>query len=150
MAAIKGRIRAISVSKQKGMQKVNVPDAELREFKKGLDNATANPMTLKKRLAREIITQLYDQKAAADAEQHFERTVQRKEIPDEIALGTKSGKSLQDYLVENQLAKSKSEARRLIDQGGVYINDERAKDVNYTVQKDDIIRVGKRRYIKST
>jgi tyrosyl-tRNA synthetase len=128
----------------------DVPDEELDEFRQGLKGQTANPMTLKKRLAREIITQLYDQKAAADAEGHFERTVQRKEKPEEIALGTKSGKSLQDYLVENQLAKSKSEARRLIDQGGVYINDERAKDVNYTVKKDDIIRVGKRRYIQST
>jgi len=128
----------------------DVPDAELKEFKKGLDNATTNPMALKKRLAREIITQLYDLKTTAAAEEHFERTVQRKEKPEEIALGTKSGKSLQDYLVENQLAKSKSEARRLIDQGGVYINDERVKDANYTVQKGDIIRAGKRRYIKST
>jgi tyrosyl-tRNA synthetase len=128
----------------------DVPDEELEEFKKGLDNAATNPMVLKKRLAREIIAQLYDQKAAADAEGHFERTVQRKEIPEEIALGTKSGKSLQDYLAENQLAKSKSEARRLIDQGAVYINGKKVKDVNYTVQKDTIIRVGKRRYIKST
>jgi len=128
----------------------DVPDAELKEFKKGLDNATTNPMTLKKRLAREIIIQLYDRKAASGAEEHFERTVQRKEKPEEIALGTKSGKNIQDYLVENQLAKSKSEARRLIDQGGVYINDKRVKDVNYTVQKDDIIKVGKRRYIQST
>jgi len=128
----------------------DVPDAELKEFKKELDDPAANPMTLKKRLAREIITQLYNLKTTAKAEEHFERTVQRKEVPEEIALGTKSGKSLQDYLLENQLAKSKSEARRLIDQGGVYINDERAKNVNYTVQKGDIIRVGKRRYIQST
>jgi len=125
----------------------DVPDKELDEFK---NDPAANPMTLKKRLAREIITQLYNGKAASEAEGHFERTVQRKEKPDEIALGTKSGKSLQDYLVENQLAKSKSEARRLIDQGGVYVNDERVKDANYTVKKGDIIRAGKRRYIKST
>ena len=128
----------------------DVPDKELGEFKEGLEQQSVNPMLLKKRLAREIITQLYDQKAAAEAEGHFEKTVQRKEKPEEIALGTKSGKGLQDYLAENRLAKSKSEARRLIDQGAVYINDERVKDANYTVQKDDIIRVGKRRYIKST
>jgi len=128
----------------------DVPDQELGEFREGLEKEKLNPMMLKKRLAREIITQLYDQKAATEAEGHFERTVQKKEMPDEIALGTKSGKSLQDYLAENRLAKSKSEARRLIDQGAVYINDERVKDANYTVQKDDIIRVGKRRYIKST
>ena len=128
----------------------NVPDKELGEFKAGLEKQELNPMLLKKRLAREIIAQLYDQKAATEAETHFEKTVQKKEKPEEIALGTKSGKGLQDYLTENRLAKSKSEARRLIDQGAVYINDERVKDANYTVQKDDIIRVGKRRYIKST
>ena len=128
----------------------NVPDKELGEFKAGLEKQELNPMLLKKRLAREIIAQLYDQKAATEAETHFEKTVQKKEKPEEIALGTKSGKGLQDYLTENRLAKSKSEARRLIDQGAVYINDERVKDANYTVQKDDIIRVGKRRYLKST
>jgi tyrosyl-tRNA synthetase len=128
----------------------NVPDEELAKFKNGLENKNINPMELKKRLAREIIAQLYDQKSATEAEGHFERTVQKKEMPEEIALGTESGKSLQNYLAENRLAKSKSEARRLIDQGAVYINGERVKDANHTVQKDDIIRVGKRRYIKST
>jgi tyrosyl-tRNA synthetase len=128
----------------------DVPDKELKEFSEGLKQQKLNPMVLKKRLAREIIAQLYDPKAAGEAEAHFEKTVQRKEKPKEIELGTKSGKALPDYLAENKLAKSKSEARRLIDQGAVYINDERVKDANYTVRKDDIIRVGKRRYIKST
>jgi tyrosyl-tRNA synthetase len=128
----------------------DVPDKELKEFKKGLEKQKLNPMNLKKHLAREIIGQLYDNKAATEAESHFEKTVQNKEMPDEIALGTESGKSLPDYLAENKLVKSKSEARRLIDQGAVYINDERVKDANYTVRKDDVIRVGKRRYIKST
>jgi tyrosyl-tRNA synthetase len=128
----------------------DVPDKELKEFKEGLEKQKLNPMLLKKRLAREIIAQLYDPKAADDAEAHFEKTVQRKEKPEEIELGTKSGKGLPDYLAENKLAKSKSEARRLIEQGAVYINDERMKDANYVVRKDDIIRVGKRRYIKSS
>jgi tyrosyl-tRNA synthetase len=128
----------------------DVPDKELKEFKKGLEKQKLNPMNLKKHLAREIIGQLYDNKAATEAESHFEKTVQNKEMPDEIALGTESGKSLPDYLAEYKLVKSKSEARRLIDQGAVYINDERVKDANYTVRKDDVIRVGKRRYIKST
>jgi tyrosyl-tRNA synthetase len=128
----------------------DVPDKELAELRQELEGKAINPMTLKKRLAREIITQLYSQEAAAEAEAHFEKTVQRKETPKEIELGTKSGKSLQDYLVENQLAKSRSEAKRLIAQGAVYINSERVEDANYTVRKDNIIRVGKRRYIKST
>jgi tyrosyl-tRNA synthetase len=127
----------------------DVPDKELAEFKKELENKTINPMTLKKRLAREIITQLYNQKAAAEAEEHFEKTVQRKEAPKEIALGTKSGASLQDYLVENRLAKSKSEARRLIEQGAVDVNGKKVTDARQIVTKDSIIKVGKRGYIKS-
>ena len=128
----------------------DVPDEELEEFRHGLKNKTVNPMVLKKRLAREIITQLYNQKAAAEAEKHFERTVQRKETPEEIELGTKSGKSLQDYLVENQLAKSRSEAKRLIAQGAVDVDGKKVTDARQIVSKDSIIKVGKRGYIKST
>jgi tyrosyl-tRNA synthetase len=128
----------------------DVPDKELGEFKKELENKDFNPMTLKKRLAREIITQLYNQKAATEAEAHFEKTVQRKEAPKEIKLGTKSGKSLQDYLVENQLAKSRGEAKRLIAQGAVDVNGEKVTDARQIVPKDSIIKVGKRGYIKST
>ncbi len=128
----------------------DVPDKELAEFRQALEGNAVNPMELKKRLASELVTQLYDKKAASEAEANFERVHQNREIPEEIELGTKSGSILQDYLVENELAKSKSEARRLIEQGAVYIDGERVADINYTFPKDTIIRVGKRRFIKST
>jgi tyrosyl-tRNA synthetase len=128
----------------------DVPDAELTEFRQALDNEAVNPMELKKRLARELVTQLYSEKEAAGAEANFAKIFQKREVPEEIDLGTKSGSSLQDYLVENQLAKSKSEARRFIEQGAVYINGQRETDVNRTFPKDTIIRVGKRRFIRST
>ena len=107
-------------------------------------------MTLKKRLAREIITQLYDQKVAAEAEEHFERTVQRKEVPEEIPEAL-SGELLA-MIVEKGLAKSKSEAKRLIAQGAVDINGKKVAvtDANKIVPKGSIIKVGKRGYIKST
>jgi tyrosyl-tRNA synthetase len=128
----------------------DVPDEELEEFRQVLANSAVNPMELKKRLGRELVTQLYDKKAAGEAEQAFERVHQKREVPEDIELGTKSGGFLQDYLVENKLAKSKSEARRLIEQGAVYINGERTTEINRTFAKDTIIRVGKRRFIKST
>ncbi len=128
----------------------DVPDQELEEFRQQLSNETINPMTLKKRLADEIVTHLYNKEEANVATKHFEKVVQKKEAPEEIDLGTKSGSSLQDYLVENDLAKSRSEARRLIEQGAVYVNGKRVSDVNYTFPKDTIIKVGKRRYLKST
>jgi len=128
----------------------DVPDEELVEFRKQLNDDKVNPMLLKKRLAREIIGQLYDQEAASEAEEQFARVFQKREVPEEIDLGTKSGDNIQNYLVKNQLAKSRSEARRLIEQGAVYINGERVTDVNQTFPKDTIIKVGKRRYLKST
>ena len=128
----------------------DVPDEELEEFRQQLSNKTVNPMLLKKRLAREIVGRLYSQKEATEAEANFARVFQKGQIPAEIDLGTKSGSSIQDYLVENRLVKSKSEARRLVEQGAVYIEAERIKDVNFIVPKDTIIRVGRRRFIKST
>jgi len=128
----------------------DVPDDELEEFRQGLENDRLNPMELKKRLARELVTRLHSQEEAAGAEVNFTRVFQKGQIPEDIDLGTKSGGSLQDYLVANRLAKSKSEVRRFIEQGAVYINGERVTDANFIVPKDTIIRVGKRRFIKST
>jgi len=108
-------------------------------------------MELKKRLGREIIGQLYDTKAAAEADEHFTRVIQQKEVPEEIRLGTKSDVNLREYLVINHLAKSGMEAKRLIEQGAVYVNRKRNTNPNWMVTKDSVIRVGKRgQYIKST
>ncbi|MEE8619185.1 MAG: tyrosine--tRNA ligase, partial [Dehalococcoidales bacterium] len=62
----------------------DVPDEELEGFKKELDHDTINPMELKKRLAREIVTQLYNQKAASEAEEHFVRVFQKRKLPQQI------------------------------------------------------------------
>ncbi|MFC1938559.1 tyrosine--tRNA ligase [Chloroflexota bacterium] len=128
----------------------DVPDEELGEFRDQLKEQTVNPMILKKRLAREIVTQLYDQKAAGAAEEHFSKVFQKREVPEEIREGTKSGDTLRNYLVENQLAKSRAEAKRLIEQGAVEIDGKKITDVNLTVSEGIIIKVGRRSYIKST
>ncbi len=126
----------------------DVPDKELEEFRQGLKAETINPMTLKKRLAREIVIQLYDQEAAAEAEGHFVKVVQEKGVPDEVP-EAHSGELLQ-MIVEKGLAKSRSEARRLIAQGAVDVDGKKATDARMPVPRDSIIKVGKRGYIKST
>jgi len=128
----------------------DVPDEELEEFRQGLKDETINPMMLKKRLAKEIVTQLYDQKAATEAEEHFVKEFQKREVPEEITLGTKAHGSLLDYIIENRLANSRSEAKRLIKQGAVDVDGRKVTDVQMEVTKDSIIKVGKRRYIRST
>jgi tyrosyl-tRNA synthetase len=62
----------------------DVPNKELKEINQALNDASVNPMEIKKRLAKEIIAQLYDNDAATDAEKHFRQVVQNKEVPDEI------------------------------------------------------------------
>ncbi len=128
----------------------DIPDEELEEFRQRLKDETINPMMLKKRLAREIMTQLYSQKAASEAEEHFTKVFQKREVPEEIKLGTKSHGSLQDYLVENRLAKSRGEAKRLIEQGAVDVDGKRVTDVHWKIVKGNIIKVGKRHFVEST
>jgi tyrosyl-tRNA synthetase len=128
----------------------DVPNEKLAEFRRNLEDKNFNPMALKKRIAREIITQLYDQKVAAEAEEYFKRVVQRKEVPKEIPEAL-SGELLQ-MIFEKGLAKSKGEAKRLIVQGAVDVDGKKVTvaDANKIVPKGSIIKVGKRGYIKST
>jgi tyrosyl-tRNA synthetase len=135
----------------------DVPDKELGEFREGLKKQKVNPMMLKKRLAREIIAQLYDQKSAAEAEGHFEKTVQNKEMPDEITECRLSFKELSQpgsdidisrLLVAAGLAKSRSEANRLIGQGAVAADGEKITTNIATIKSGCILKVGKRRFAR--
>ena len=149
----------------------DVSDGELEEFRQELDREAVNPMILKKRLAREIVTQLYSQKAADEAEEHFAKTVQKKELPKEIPEfrfsfadvawpwpEEKEGGKLSwtgsedfdvcDILVKTGQAKSRSEANRLIQQGAVSIDGKKITNNIATVKSGSIIKVGKRRFAK--
>ena len=143
----------------------DVTDKELKEFKKQLDDGI-NPMTLKKRLAKDIVTQLYSNKDATEAENHFEKVVQKKELPEEIqekhisfkkfgallvdaAEGTTNkGVSIGHMLVAIDLVKSRSEAIRLIQQRAVSIDGEKIETSFAPIKSGSIIQVGKRRFVK--
>ena len=138
----------------------DVPDQELEEFRQGLRDETTNPMTLKKRLAREIVTQLYNQRAARGAEEHFVRVFQKREVPEEIPEYRLSFKQLTSkragevgidisrLLVATGLAESRSEANRLIAHGGTAIAGETVTSRVVPVQSGSIIKVGKRRWVR--
>ncbi|TET16860.1 MAG: tyrosine--tRNA ligase [Dehalococcoidia bacterium] len=129
----------------------DIPDEELEEFRQGLSRKTVNPMTLKKRLAREIVTQLYSQKAASQAEEYFVKVFQKREVPEEIPeyhIPLRTGIDLRDILVKTHLAKSRSEAARLIGQDAVRINGKKVKMPFFTFESGSIIKVGKRRFAK--
>ncbi len=127
----------------------DVPDAELAEFRKEIE-CGANPMQLKKRLGREIITQLYDSAAASMAEDAFVRVVQNKEAPSEIAEFRISGGmiSIPQVMLDAGLVKSKGEASRLIAQGGVELDGMRMTEPNCEVRSGAVLKVGKRRFVR--
>ena len=126
----------------------DVPDAELAACEKEMQAGTVNPMVLKKRLAREIVTQLYDEKEAQAAEDNFKRVVQQKELPEEIAEFPLAGQTLRDVLVGAALAKSKGEALRLISQSACEINGEKIEDPAAVIEAGTVLKCGKRRYVR--
>ena len=138
----------------------DVPDQELVELRQELSEETINPMTLKKRLAREIVTQLYNQKAASEAEEHFIKVFEKRGVPEEIPEYRLSFSELAPQLTEPRnidisrllvtigLVRSRSEANRLIEQGAVEINGGKIDYYITLVQSGSIIKVGKRRFTK--
>ncbi len=129
----------------------DVPDEELGEFYEQLNKQTVNPMVLKKRLARELVTQLYEQKVAGEAEGHFSRVHQERELPEEIKeyhIALDSGIGLRDILIRTHMAKSRSEASRLVAQGAVSIDGEKLTNPVAPVKSGSIIKVGRRRFVR--
>jgi tyrosyl-tRNA synthetase len=126
----------------------DVPEKELAAFKNELA-AGANPMDLKKRLAGDLVTQLYGPLEALAAGEHFTRTVQQKELPEDILEYKITGDTtISQLMVTAGLVASRSEAARLIKQGAVTIDGERVADMFQTVVPGCTIKAGKRRFIK--
>jgi tyrosyl-tRNA synthetase len=124
----------------------DVPDQELEEFRQELSNETINPMTLKKRLAREIVTQLYSEKEATEAEEHFTKVFQKKEEPEtklkyslplENVRHSSGEIDLRSVLAATTLVRSRSEASRQIKQGAVDVHGK--KTTKYTIPVDEFI-----------
>ncbi len=110
-----------------------------------------HPMEAKKQLAKELVKQFHGTAAGEKGEQHFKKTIQKGEAPQEIPeITVKEDKlPLLDLVDKSGLAESRSQAKRLIRQGGVEIDGEKIKDVNkeIAVEKGMVVRVGKRRYV---
>lgn len=110
-----------------------------------------DPRAAKLLLAGTIIEMYHGKSAAKKAEEEFIRVVSKKGVPEKIPTLTLNAKrlTLLDLLVETKMATSKSEARRLIEQGGVKINGEKQTDSNKMIdlKKEILLQVGKRNYL---
>jgi tyrosyl-tRNA synthetase len=128
----------------------DVPLAEIGEMGAAL-RAGANPRDFKMRLAREIVTQFHSAAAAHQAEAYFVQTIQRREIPNEMPeYRISAATPIVDLLADAGLVASKSEARRLIDGGGVRMDGSKVESQHSIVEPDGerVIQVGKRKFIR--
>ena len=131
----------------------DMPDNEIEHYNARMSEGKINPMEVKKVLARELVTDFWNAKAAVEAAAEFARTVQHKELPDDIpVLSVPAGSDapLSAEIMRAGLAKSRSEARRLMQQNAVEINGKPVTDDVEIAKLDDgsIIKIGKRRYIR--
>jgi tyrosyl-tRNA synthetase len=132
----------------------DVSNAELTALQQQLEGSSVNPRDLKRRLARTLVRMYHSAEAAKKAELEFDRIFVEKDLPDvveEFQLPSNNGPdSLVALLTLTQLASSKTDARRLIEQGGVSIDGERVKNWNAEIpqKKEFILKVGKRKFLK--
>lgn len=109
----------------------------------------AHPRDIKIELARAVVALYYSDDAAQNAEAEFQAVFQGKGKPQDIPeYILQNEKTLLDVLVGSEMAASKSEARRLLSQGGVRVNDEKITDEQFDGFEDGtILQVGKRRFL---
>ena len=128
----------------------DLPLTEIEEIRNKLQKGD-NPMIFKKRLAFELVRMLNSQKEAASAQKYFENIFQKKKF-EEVSTQeyNKEEIPLVDFLVNMQLAASKSQAKRLINQKAVDVDNNTIVDLNYIIKPENglLIKVGKHKIIR--
>ena len=127
---------------------------EINALRFRCESGATNPRDVKVQLAKHIIKDFHSEEDASMAEQNFVNQFSKGQMPDdieEVSLASHTW-NLAELLTETNLAPSKKEAKRLIEQGGVKIDGEKVSDAQAEIElnggKSFIIQVGKRKYLK--
>jgi len=121
----------------------DVPQAELDGARK------LSPLDKKCLLALTVVKMYHGEEKAQQVQKEFKSVFSKGGIPEDIPTWKLSGRSvnLPEVLVDRGLVKSKSEARRLISQGGITLNDRKLMEPEVTLEKG-VLKVGKRVFIR--
>ena len=132
----------------------DISASQVSQWKQDIQDNTINPRDLKTKLAEKIVHDFWSEDDAKKAAQEFDRIFKQKEQPEnmqEIELKN-SAIPLIDLLIEQNILPSRGEAKRLIRQGGLYLDGQRMEDIGQILDigtKDQIIlKVGKRKFFK--
>ena len=130
----------------------NIDLSEIKKIEEELKSGK-NPMEIKRKLAYTILSELYCDEDAKKSQEHFQKTVQNKQAPKVLPTYKFSGKAqtrIDDLLLLTNLAESRLQAKRLIEQGGVEIEGSKITDSNLEIEvkNDMVLKVGKRKFVK--
>jgi len=125
-----------------------LPMEKVLEYKEQLEDKKINPRDIKIKLAYEIVKTYWGKEMAEKAQEFFVNIFQKKNLPQEILELRLADKKIIDVLVESNFVKSKSEARRLINQKGVEINGKVVTSTEEIVKSGSIIQKGKRHFLR--
>ena len=124
---------------------------KIKKIKNDLKSRKINPRDLKAQLAKEIVTIYHGKTKAQKAQKEFERIFKQKKLPAKIPeIKIENGKlNILDLIVKTKLTNSKSNAKRLILQGGIKIDGKVQNDWQkiITIKKGQILRAGKRKFV---
>ncbi|MBO8163729.1 MAG: tyrosine--tRNA ligase [Brevibacillus sp.] len=135
----------------------DVPLEELERLKDGLADGSIHPRDAKMKLAKTLVRLYHGEQAAEEAEQHFKTVFQQRALPTDIpevalrASDYEQGEvGIVALLFDAKLVESKGEARRMIQQGAVKVNEEKITDINLVLPLEEgmIVQVGKRKFAK--
>ncbi|OGY23431.1 MAG: tyrosine--tRNA ligase [Candidatus Woykebacteria bacterium RBG_13_40_15] len=119
---------------------------EISKIEESLKNSTINPRDAKINLALEIVKIYHGESEAKNAQNEFERVFQEGGVPETKKVGSKTGKiKALDLIMNLEMASSRSEAKRLIEQGGVKSNGEKIVNPNQLIDVEigTIVQIGK-------
>jgi len=140
----------------------DVPQSQIESWKREAAKGKLNPRDLKADLARLIVKDFWSQNEAEEAAEEFDRVHRLKGVPlnleatvvGRLSVSQKAqiNRPLVDILMDLKAFPSRGEAKRVIQQGGVSLDDQRIEDINYqldtTDSREHILRVGKRKFFK--
>ncbi|MBS1966960.1 MAG: tyrosine--tRNA ligase [Chloroflexi bacterium SZAS-1] len=124
---------------------------EVAAIRQAIADGSANPMDFKMRLAREIVTQFHSAAEAPAAEAEWIKRFRERELPTDIPEHVITAPTnIVDLMIASSLAASKSEARRLIDGGGVRVAGEKVSgyDLLLNLGTPVVVQVGRRKFVR--
>ncbi|MGB4705056.1 MAG: tyrosine--tRNA ligase [Candidatus Saccharicenans sp.] len=135
----------------------DVPTEEIESWKKLAREGQLNPRDLKARLARMIVSDFWGEEEARKAEEEFDRVFRQRDLPSEMEekfLEIEPGSAapeLVDIMYNLALVPSRGEAKRLIRQGGVYLDGQRIENIEHKIdtgKPEQVLRIGKRKFYR--